>query len=170
MALDATVGGVAADTYGTLVEADAYFDARESADWGASDSVKELALRKAATYLDNVYRGRWKGVKATSTQALAWPRAGVVDVEGYGIASNVVPQAIKRAQFEAAKLIAGGTELEATVGRTVSKEKIGPMEVTYAGGAALVDQYPQITNCLGDLVTGGGVVGGGFGSTTIMRA
>jgi len=37
MALDATIGGVSADTYGTLAEANAYFEARETGNWDGSD-------------------------------------------------------------------------------------------------------------------------------------
>jgi hypothetical protein len=170
MALDATVGGSAADTYGTLAEADAYFTARQSAAWGSSNAVKEYALIKAATFLDNVYRGRWKGLKANSTQARAWPRSGVQDVDGYAVSAEAIPQQVKNAQFEAAKLIAAGTEMEATIERAVKREQVGSLSVEYMDGATLQARYPQVTNYLSDLVVGGSAVNASFGNSQIVRS
>lgn len=170
MALDATVGGTAADTYGTIAEADAYFTARQSAAWGASDTVKEYALRKAATFLDNVYRGRWKGQKVDSTQARAWPRGWVTDADGFGVPSDSIPAQIKYAQFEAAKLIAAGTEMETTIERATKREKVGSLEVEYMDGATLQARYPQVTNWLSELVVGGSAVNASFGNSQIVRA
>ena len=170
MALNATIGGTASDTYGTLAEADAYFAARETGNWDGADSHKEMALRKAATFLDNVYRGKWKGQKVSSTQARAWPRSWVEDSEGYSVDGNAIPQQVKNAQFEAAKIIAGGTELETTIKRATKREQVGSLMVEYMDGAALKEQYPQITNWLSDLVTGGPSTGASFGSSAIVRA
>jgi hypothetical protein len=170
MALDATVGGASADTYGTLTEANTYWTARQSAAWGSSDAVKEYALRKAAQFLDNVYRGKWKGQKVDSAQALAWPRGWVTDAEGFGVPSDSIPQQVKNAQFEAAKIIAGGTELEATIERAVKREQVGALMVEYMDGASLKAQYPQVTGWISDLVIGGSGVGSSYGSSAIVRA
>lgn len=170
MALDATIGGASADTYGTLAEADAYFAARQTGNWDGSDASKEMALRRAATYLDNVYRGAWKGTKATSTQIRAWPRVNVVDVDGYGILGAVIPTELKYAQFEAANLIAGGTDLEGTVGRATKSETVGPLSVTYMDGASARDQYVAVHNYLRGLTIGTPATGGGFGSGAVVRA
>jgi len=170
MALDATVGGASADTYGTLAEANTYWAARQTAAWGSSDTIKEQALIKAAQFLDNVYRGKWKGQKVSSTQARAWPRSWVEDSEGYSVDGNAIPQQVKNAQFEAAKIIAGGTELETTIKRATKREQVGSLMVEYMDGAALKEQYPQITNWLSDLVTGGPSTGASFGSSAIVRA
>ena len=158
MALIATVGGSTSDTYGTLAEANAYFASRQSTGWTGSDTDKEMALRKAASYLDNKFRTRWKGVKVSLLQSLAWPRAGVKDSDGYLLPVDSIPQRVKNAQFEAANIILGGTELEATINPPVKTEKVGPIEVVYAAGASPVPTYPQINNWLSDLVTGAGVM------------
>ncbi|MFP1634092.1 DnaT-like ssDNA-binding protein [Zhengella sp. ZM62] len=170
MALDATIGGASADTYGTVAEADAYFLARGVSSWTGTDAAKEAALIKAATYLDNVYRGRWKGRALTMTQARAWPRGWVVNAEGYAVDPNTIPTQVKNAQFEAALLLIGGTSLEATIDRAVKSETVGPISVTYMDGATLEAQYPQVTNWLSDLVTGGASVNGSTGTMRVVRA
>ena len=171
MALDATVGGVSADTYGTLAEADAYFASRNHLDhWQGSDATKEASLRAAAMYLDNVYRGRWKGRRNTETQALAWPRSYVIDSDGYYIDANAIPVEIKRAQFHAACLILNNTDLEAPIERAVKSEQIGALGVTYMDGAAAMVQYPEVTNWLGDLVNGATGVNASVGTGMVIRS
>ena len=170
MSLDVTIGGTASNSYGTLAEADAYFAARQSANWDGSDSHKEMALIKATQFLDNVYRGRWVGQRLTRNQALAWPRAWVIDVDGFDVASDAIPKQVKYAQFEAAYLIANGTSLETTIDRAAKSEQIGPLGVTYMDGATLQAQYPQVTNWLNGLVKGGSSVNGSFGNARVMRA
>jgi len=170
MALDATIGGASADTYGTLAESDAYFAARESGNWDGSNEHKEMALRKAATYLDNVGRGKWKGIRTNRDQARAWPRSYAIDSDGYSYEADTIPDVLKYAQFEAAKIIAGGTELETTLSRAVKSEQVGPLSVTYMDGAALQAQYPQVTNWLSDLVNGGFGNNGSWGGGKIVRA
>lgn len=170
MALDATVGGVASDTYGTLAESDAYFAARETGNWDSSDAHKEMALRKAATYLDNVYRGKWKGLRVNRDQARAWPRSYAIDSDGYSVPADTIPAEVKYAQFEAAKLIAGGTALETTIDRAVKSERIGDLAVEYMDGASLDAQYPQVTNWLRDLVTGSSGISASVGNGVIVRA
>lgn len=170
MALDATVGGINADTYGTLAEANAYFAARETGNWDGSDEHKEMALRRAATYLDNVYRGKWKGQRTTRDQARAWPRSYAIDSDGYSYEADTIPPVLKYAQFEAAKIISGGTSLETTLDRAVKSEQVGPLSVTYMDGAALQAQYPQVTNWLTDLVIGGVGVNGSVGTGSLVRA
>lgn len=170
MALDATIGGASADTYGTVAEADAYFTARAIAAWTGTDAAKEAALRRAATYLDNVYRGRWKGQKVDREQARAWPRAWVVDTDGYSVEADTIPTVVKNAQFEAALLLLGGTTLEATIDRAVKQEQVGPLSITYMDGATLQAQYPQVTNWLSDLVTGGAGVRSSVQTVPVTRA
>ena len=170
MALDATIGGTASDTYGTLAEANAYFAARETGNWDGSDEHKEMALRKAATYLDNVYRGRWKGLRVNRAQARAWPRSYAIDSDGYSFEADTIPVEVKYAQFEAAKLFAAGTDLFAPIGRSVKSEQVGPLAVTYMDGAAAVTQYPAIGEWLKDLVVGGTGFNGSVGTGTVRRA
>lgn len=170
MTLNATFGSASANSYGTVVEADAYWTDRQAGAWGASTAEKEYALIKAAQFLDNVYRGKWKGYKVNSTQALAWPRTDVTDTEGYDVSALSIPARLKYAQFEAAKLIASGTELEVTIDRAVKREQVGSLSVEYMDGATLQARYPQITNWLSDFVVGGSAVNASFGNSQIVRS
>lgn len=100
MALDVTIGGANSDSYGTIAEADAYHAAFGNADWdNHQDDIKEAALRRAEQYIDTTYA--FIGAVASATQALQWPRTGVI-VDGFAVDSDVIPTAVKRAQFEAA--------------------------------------------------------------------
>ena len=125
--IDATVGGANANSYETVVEANAYFDSRIpiTPPWVASG--EEVYLITATRLLNNLaqpfktffpaqggspayYRVRrqWTGLPATSTQRLAWPRIGMFDANGNSIPSNVVPQDLKDAESEFAGQLLGG--------------------------------------------------------------
>lgn len=183
MTLVTTAGASNADSYVALADTDAYFAARGVTTWTGSDTVKEQALRRATTYLDNQYRDRWIGLAATQEQALAWPRVDgsrdpwhrslqypLVDINGFEIADNVVPQQIKTATMEAALLIVIGTTLEPvlTRGGAVKQETIGPISVTYTDGASPVDRYLVIEGLLRGLVTSS--PGSSSGNTKLVRA
>jgi hypothetical protein len=53
----------------------------------------------AATIVD---QQEFVGAVTSTSQAMAWPRAGVADSEGREIADTTVPDAIKNAQAEMA--------------------------------------------------------------------
>src|SRR5687767_6245334 len=91
-------GKANAVSYISLADADTYFAARAVEAWEDADEVeKESALIRATDALDSWARGRWKGTKKTSTQALAWPREDVVDEEGFDVPTTVVPTPVSRA-------------------------------------------------------------------------
>lgn len=117
MAIDATVGGAASDSYVTTAEFDTY-----AAEMGWSVTVTEASLRRARMYLDRAYT--WLGQRASSTQALQWPRYIGGYVEGYPVASDAIPKAIMDAQCEMAYLILSGTDPFATItGGAVTSER-----------------------------------------------
>ncbi len=160
MAIEVTPGHADAVAYDTAANADAYFTARGVTTWTGDATAKEAALVRGADYLERRYRQRWVGTKATSTQALAWPRLNVEDVDGYAIASTVVPEAVKRANFEAALLVLSGTDLEPVLERagavTHKKTKAGPVETEteYSGGAPARASITSIDGLLAGLVRG----------------
>ena len=170
MALDTTIGGTASDSYGSLAESDTYFAARQTGNWDGSDEHKEMALRRAATYLDNVFRGKWKGIKVNRDQALAWPRSYAIDSDGYSVGASTIPKELKYAQFEAAALFAAGTNLDAPIDRATKSEQVGPIAISYMDGAALTAQYPAVTRWLSDLVNGSTSVNGSFGNGGLVRS
>jgi hypothetical protein len=107
MALDATPGGVSANTYSTEAEADTYHaDRLHATDWtGASSATQEASLKWATRLLDE--RVDWDGAIAASAQALRWPRSGLVDRDGRVVASDSLPTFLKSATAEfAMRLIA----------------------------------------------------------------
>lgn len=119
--IDATVGGVNANSYETLVEAQAYFDTRLTvAGWDNAADQNVLLIMGTRT-LDALaqpfktffpatgsspayYRVRrqWTGAAASATQRLAWPRVGMFDHNGNAIDPATIPQALKDALAELA--------------------------------------------------------------------
>tara|TARA_R110000868_G_scaffold237735_4_gene492329 strand:- start:64 stop:561 length:498 start_codon:yes stop_codon:yes gene_type:complete len=135
MTVDATVGGATSDTLATLAEYQAY-GALRGLTLGATDAADEINLLKAMDYLSRKYV--YVGVRTTSTQALVWPRVTGLYVEGYQVATDTIPLALKDAQCEMAYLIQGGATPFATVstGATLStRVKAGSVEseTTYQG-------------------------------------
>lgn len=153
-----------AEAYASVVEADAYFSALGNTAWTGSDSVKEIALRKATQYLEATYRGRWRGTKATGTQALSWPRYDV-EIDGWCLAYDTLPKALKDATCELAvrALSSDLIEDESEPGSISSESvKVGPLEVStaYTAGKSAQSDYPLVTGLLRGLV---------FASGTILR-
>lgn len=187
MALDSTVGGSSADSYGDLDGFKAYADAIGFVYTSVyTDDAIETAMRKATMYLDRAYRGKWKGFRTDRDQALAWPRSssqdlpvnfltpsfttGVIDEDGYEIPSNTVPERVKKAQYEATILSLQGTDLLPTYARgndiRRKRVKAGPVEseTEYNSSASARDRYLAIEGLLYGLVTGqpGQSAGSGF--------
>lgn len=103
MTLDATVGTTTANSYVTLVEAEAYFETRiHSSTWTAitSDSQKESLLISSTSMID--WYITWKGVKTSTTQSLQWPRTSVIRRDGTEVATNIIPNDVKTAVYELA--------------------------------------------------------------------
>lgn len=115
------------DTYASLVEAEAYAASLTvQGDWAtATDPAKEGALRQAARWLDTL---QWKGIKATSTQALAWPRYDMWDADGYLVSG--IPTALKNAQIEFAIRLIGDDRAADAGGLAPDDLKIGSLQIT----------------------------------------
>lgn len=79
MALDATIGGAAANSYITLAYANQFFEKLllPNAWDSATPDDQERALMTATQWLEEY---DWVGRTATLTQALKWPRFGLTDV------------------------------------------------------------------------------------------
>jgi hypothetical protein len=88
----ATVGGADSTSYVTISEADNYFETHPYAT--AWTGYQESQLEYATMMLDSLVV--WKGDKATTTQALEFPRLTPKD-DG-----TTIPNKIKRAQMELA--------------------------------------------------------------------
>jgi hypothetical protein len=139
MALDTTVGGAAANSYASVVEADAYHQGHLYASlWtGASTSQKEGALMMAARLLDANPQA-WTGSAAAETQALGWPRIGMLNRNGFAIPSagaTAVPQALKDAQSEFARqlIVIDRTADNAVIDQGIASLGVGSFNVAFRG-------------------------------------
>ena len=106
--IDATVGGASANSFATEAEADTYHESliqnRVSSWVNADSTVKIPALITAARIMDERYE--WRGFTADEDQRLLWPRNGILDVLKISIiAEDVIPQRLKDAQSEFARII-----------------------------------------------------------------
>lgn len=135
--LNATPGAVDANSYATVVEADDYHGMVPGASvWVDADgSVKKAALMRATRLLD--IRVEWTGAPAVpATQALLWPRIGMVDRNGVAIATNLIPRDLKYATSELARLLIAGDRTAdndiAVLG--ITGIKAGPVALSFKGG------------------------------------
>lgn len=92
-----------ADSYISVVDADAYFASRLYADaWNAADAdTKEKALKTATFWLD--VKVRWRGDKADEASALQWPRKNVCNNFGGKLPDEEMPKFLLAATAELAK-------------------------------------------------------------------
>jgi hypothetical protein len=170
LVLDATVGGPNANTYVTLAEAEAYVERMmATAAWtSATEQEKIVALGHAARRLDQEV---FLGQRATTTQALQWPRAYVADpVWPYqALPSTTIPEAIQAAQVVLAVelLEAAATEAVATPEPAMSHITVGPITVEYEGAAAATAAVDDLPSEVYRLLRG--FLSGGYGQFAILR-
>ena len=155
MALDTTIGGASADSYGTLLAYQAWRAIYYGIDGTEDDTDDEINLLKARKYIDRAYI--WRGMKASSTQALQWPRFVDGYVDGYALSSETIPQDIIDAQFEMAYLIQGGATPFTTLenGAVIQKrEKVDVIEesTTYSSASRERAAYPLIDGIVSEYV------------------
>lgn len=160
----ATPGAANANSYVTLAEASDYFASRAPvAGW--ENAVDQSALLIQATrVIDAAFSGarqwvppqgsnlgyyrvlpRWTGAPASETQALAWPRTGMLSRNGFPLASNVIPIDLKNAVCELAGAL--GTQ-DTTVDNTVAVQGItsisaGSVSIGFASGIATTKMMPD---------------------------
>jgi hypothetical protein len=156
----------------SVAEANRYFAARGEAE--PPVATMEAALVRGWQYIENAYRGRWKGRKVWELQALAWPRQGVIDEEDFEIQPNVVPKLVKDANCHAALLHIQGVDLvvgaSATTTLTREINKVGDVssEKEYATAASQRDSvFLVIDGFLSGLVLS--KPGGDFGMVRLIR-
>jgi hypothetical protein len=147
MTIDATVGTSTANSYVTLVEADAYLATRVgAATWvDLEQDQKEAYLLTANRQLEIAL---WNGLKQyPSVQALSFPRTGLVDYDSQVITG--IPKKLKEAQLELAYwlLTEGDRYMSDTDLQQISKLSIGPLNLEVSKSATifplLVDQLMQ---------------------------
>lgn len=156
LTLVATPGAANANSYPTLEEATAYFEGRSTVqEWEDADS-KEALLVMATRAIDMLLapggrtlisgaspyfrvRPHWTGAPATAAQALAWPRIGMTNRNGFPIAENIVPQELKDAVSEfAGQLSKADRTLDNSVAvQGITSVKAGSVAVTFKNDGIL---------------------------------
>lgn len=118
-----------AESYISVADADAYHAARSNAAWSsASTDSKEAALRKATSYIDARYV--FSGFMASPSQALLWPRIGVV-LNGFNLVSNAIPVKVKNACAELALIALTESLTLAVESQAVESKTVGPISISY---------------------------------------
>ncbi len=146
-------GKADADSYISTEDADAYHRARFNEAWALLSGVeKEAALRKATDYMTAAYGPRWSGVRVSASQALDWPRSGVVS-RGFTVDAATVPAEVSKACAELAVRAAAG-QLLADVGRTVVREKVDVLEVQYSEYGPQSTRFAAVDAMLAQLFGG----------------
>ncbi len=91
-------GSANANSYESVAGADTYHADHNDpvpATWDdATDLRKETALKNATQYLDALYNNKWLGLRSNSGQRLDWPRTGIVDRDGFSVASTTMPRVL----------------------------------------------------------------------------
>lgn len=138
MALVATPGAANANSYVTLVEAQAYFADRVFTDpWDDADDQSK-ALITATKRLD---QESFMGDRATETQSLKWPRMGVY-TDGVLIGDSVIPQKVKDATCELALSLASENILEPSELAQFHSLSVGPISLVMKDDGVTSESLP----------------------------
>lgn len=171
--IDATIGGSAANSYVTLVEANAYAANQqwETAWLAFTDDQRNAALITATSWLQTL---SWGGTKCSPSsddpmlrQRLDWPRSDLT-CDGTAASCTMIPWEVRTAQIELAyqfaqnpNLMLGSTGV--SVAGEVKRQKLDVLEVEYfqsgsgavVTGATLTDKVPWLIPWLGCWAGGG---------------
>lgn len=138
-----------AESFISVADANTYFTNRGITAWTGSDAVKEQALRKATDYMQGRYGRRWKGTRKFDSQALAWPRVGVLDADDYSVSDTIVPTPVKYACAELAVRSLTTSLLPDDTAPGIKSESVsipGPISksVSYTGSKSKTPYFPVV--------------------------
>jgi hypothetical protein len=143
-----------AESYASVADCDTYHSNRGNAAWTGDAAAKEAALREATAFLEDKYRGLWRGRRCHETQRLHWPRYGVVDQDGFTIDFDIVPIEVKDALCEAAlRAIAGNLTPDLDRGGEIKRQKVDVIETEYKDNAPAGKTYQEIESKVSCLLT-----------------
>lgn len=118
-----------------LIWATRLFDSKIKTAWDKASLPGDATIRILSTLKrDPDCFVVWNGEAASETQALAWPRSGMKSKNGFDFADDVIPQQVKDAVCELAKLlIAGDRTVENEVGNVgLTELRAGPVTLKFA--------------------------------------
>lgn len=147
------MGSATANSFGTVAEADTYFNTQYHPDapWEDLDAdVKAKVLIMAAQWMSSLIE--WTGYVVDATQSLPWPRSGMLkrNMLEY-VAEDEIPSEVKYAQFELARLLGyedRTVESEITA-KSITSLKVSNIEMTFKELAMDEPMIPSVaTNLL----------------------
>lgn len=124
-----TPGASDANSYADIADADSYFDTHLYRDnWiGSYEDEQTRALLLATRLLDTEIN--WPGGKVTSTQALRFPRVGLIDPDGFDVPYTLIPQFLINATAELAGYLIGSNRTAESDTLGFSRIKIDTLEL-----------------------------------------
>ena len=145
-AIVATAKSATANSYCTLAEADQYQDDRPavSTTWAdASENSKIRALLWATKLMEACFE--WTGYASTTTQALGWPRMGLLERIDVSLDSDTVPSEIKNAQSEFARqlLVSNRAQDSDIESDSIKSVKAGSIALEFDSSAAYNKVVPD---------------------------
>lgn len=148
-------GKADADTFVSLSVFQAYCAAQGYSLTGFDgETAQEPAIRRGTTYLSSAIT--WPGMRAHGReQALAWPREGVQDAEGWDVPSDEVPVEVRMATCEAAYYELrnpGGLNPAVNLTQQVKAKGIGPIRKEFFAGPMTAEAARPVLTKISDLL------------------
>ncbi len=158
-----------AESYASVARLLAYFGTERGAAseyatlTAASTATHEALLRWATRLLDRLWL--WDGERATTTQALRFPRAGLYDLDGEELASTALPAALVEATCELARALFDDAA-------RADDQQQGLAEITAGAVKVVFDRYDRadvLPGIVVDLLSALGVPRGGGRSVRYLE-
>ncbi len=112
----------------------------------ADDNLANISLINGTAYICSMEQ-RMMGSRVSATQSLCYPRTGV-EVYGFELANDVIPEQIKCAQlFAAVDFGGGGDAYGQDDGRSIASETVAVLSVSYFDNGATGTGY-EITRSI----------------------
>lgn len=145
--IDATTGGANANSYVTLAEADIYFATRLNSTTFTStnEDNRSIALIMATQRIDFE---AFVGDRASSTQALAFPRSNLDLVDGIQYESTEIPPHVKKATYELALYMLDTDMSAANSNDAYNSVSIGPLNVSFTDNQPSNNTLPPYVKAL----------------------
>ena len=146
-----------AEAYASVAYCDQYHSDRGNTLWATDMTTdqKEQSIRRAADFMSQTYRTKWLGFRRHSTQALDWPRVGVVVDKFVVVLDSVVPDDIKKANAELAfKGAFGDLNTDQTQG--VIRKKVDGIEIEFDKNSPQTKKILSALGMLTQYLSGGG--------------
>jgi len=172
--LVATAGAADANVYCTRAFADQFHLERVPPDstWAnAQDKDKDRALVYATRLFDALYE--WSGWVVNDTQALLWPRSGMVYRSGHAVPTTVIPVDLQRATAEFARqLLASDRTSDSSdlASQGITALKVGPISIDFEGSASAAESGAVIPDIVASMLPASwGYVRGRSGVIDLVR-